>query len=148
MPIQLKINVKKERHGNSRSFIAKYKKDLQNVLRKVGNEGVKNIQHEIKKRNTGETEDLVSFEVLPQGLSFTLDYEKGSKVKETKAPEKIGEKPEAKLLEEVPPETMNKMFQVASHTSVRQGFERGIAKTRENLIKEVRKLNTEIIANV
>jgi len=147
MPIRVKINVKKEKH-NPKSFLAKYRKDLQDVLKKVGQEGVKSIQHEIKKRNLTETEDLVSFEVSPQGLSFTIDYEKLPKASETKVPEKLGEAPETTLLEEVPPETVNKMFQVASHTSIRQGFKKGLEKTREKLIAETRKLHTKIIANV
>jgi len=143
MALQLKINVKREKHRNTRAILTKYKKDFKDVLKKVGVEGVKNIEHEIKKRNLTETEDLVSFEVLPQGLSFTIDYEKAEKSSDTKAPEKLTGK---ELLEEEP-ETINKVLQTSSQKSIKQGVTKGLKTTKDYLIKEIRKLNTKIIAN-
>ena len=77
----MRIHVKTTRKRRPAATLQKqYKKEVQNVLRKIGAKGVNNIRSEIKKRRlirTGEMYRSVHYKMTPQGVKFLVDQPAG-----------------------------------------------------------------------
>lgn len=140
---------------------AAYKRDFQNVLRKIGAKGVSNIRNELKARNlidTGDTKKSITYNMTPQGVKF---------IAEGAAPylEKGVRKHQMKYLmnssKPIPVDVMNAVFRWATPKSmaegkwVHPGFKRGkgfmssaIKKTREQTSEDIKQVAYKAFTNV
>ena len=75
--LKMRIQVKTTRKiAPAKKLASAYKKEVQNVLRKIGQKGVNNIRSEIKKRKlikTGATYKSVRYKMTQQGVRFSVD---------------------------------------------------------------------------
>jgi hypothetical protein len=73
--VRIKVKTTRKRSPAKR-LISRYKKEIQNSLKSIGQKGVNNIRHEIKKRDlidTGNMSKSVRYKLLPKGVKFTID---------------------------------------------------------------------------
>jgi len=136
------IKVKRKKH-NLNLVRAKFHKNLKDLLRKTGEQGINTIQQEIKKRNLSENENLISYSINGEKLSFTIDYTAGQpKVEETKI-----DKSKTTLAEAISPEVLEKLIPGQAPEKLQKGFEKGIKKVKENLTRDILKLTLDTVAN-
>ena len=76
MALKFRIQIKTKRKRKPPQRLRKqYKKNFQDVLRKIGQKGVNNIRSEIKKRELIKTGDMygsVGYKMTPQGVRFSV----------------------------------------------------------------------------
>jgi hypothetical protein len=77
MQLKFRIHIKSTRKRKPAEELRRqYKKEFQNVLRRIGMKGVNNIRSEIKKRDlidTGKMYKSVNYKMTPQGVRFIVD---------------------------------------------------------------------------
>ena len=77
MAVKMRIQVKTKRKRLPPERLRKqYKREAQNVYRKIGMKGINNIRSEIKKRDLIDTKAMynsVGYKMTPQGVRFSID---------------------------------------------------------------------------
>lgn len=160
MALKFRVQIKRKRKRLPPQRLRKqYKKDMQNVLRKIGMKGVWNIRSEIKKRKlikTGDMYSSVNYKMTPQGVRFIVDepapyLEKGIRKHQMKYLMK------AKSPIPIDVGDANAIFRWASPRSMQEGkwiypgFKRGkgfmssaVKRTRKETIGDIRKIGMKV----
>lgn len=156
-----RIKVKTSRRRRPAAKLMKeYKKQFQNVLRKVGMKGINNIKSEIRKRdlvNTGNLLNKVGYKMTPQGVRFEVRTDYASYLNDGVRKHKMvyltkADKP-------IPIDVANGIFRWATLKGIRNGkwvhpgFRRGkgfikagVERTRETLLDELKAIRPKVFS--
>jgi hypothetical protein len=156
--LKMNIFVKSKRKIDIASKLkAKYKKEVQNTYRSIGQKGVNNIRSEIKKRDlilTGDMYRSVRYKMTPNGVKYLVDepasyLEKGIRKHQMKYLMK-SKKP-------IPVDVANGIFRWASPKSMAEGkwvnpgvkrgkrfFETAVKRTREQTAEQFKSIAKKV----
>lgn len=158
MPVKMRIQVKTARKRKPPQRLrAEYKKEAQNVYRRVGMKGVINIRSEIDKRElikSGKMRKSVGYKMTPQGVRFTVAdpapyLEKGIRKHQMRYL--------TKALKPIPLDAVNGIFRWATPKSMKEGkwvhpgFKRGkgfirtaVKRTREETKGDLQRIAMKV----
>lgn len=160
MALKMRIKVKTTRKRKPPQRLRKeYKREMQNMFRRVGMKGVNNIRSEIKKRDlidTGAMYNSVNYKMTPQGVRFEVAspapyLNQGIKKHQMKYL--------MKAKRPIPVDVSNAIFRWASPRSmangkwIHPGFRRGkgfmtdgVKRTRKELTKDLKTIANKVFS--
>jgi hypothetical protein len=159
MALSFRVKIKKKRKRLPPSRLqANYKKDLQNMLRRIGAKGINNIRSEIRKRdliNTGNMLKNVGYRLSPRGVKFEVRTNYAKYLEDGVRRHQM--KYLLKSKKPIPIDAANGIFRWASPKSMKEkkwthpGFKKGrgfmsesVKRTRKDLGDEIAKMRFKI----